>query len=257
MTDVHPRDRLLTIYGRKPVLEVVEDPGLPVERVLIARNADGPVVADILKAARKRGLDVRRVTPAEVTRLSRNARQDQGAVADVVAPRMGALGPALPGLPADARVLLLDGLTTPGNIGLLLRAATAAGWEGIIVPRRGSPEVGPLVIKASAGVAFKAPILRTATAEEAANLLKENGFELCGLRASDAADLYQARFSGRVAFVLGNESTGLSPAVDRLIDRFIALPMAGGVESLNVAIAGAVVAYELCRRRLESRAAVS
>ncbi|MEZ4465643.1 MAG: TrmH family RNA methyltransferase [bacterium] len=62
---------------------------------------------------------------------------------------------------------------------------------------------------------------------------------------------------GRVAFVLGNESTGLSPAVDRLIDRFIALPMAGGVESLNVAIAGAVVAYELCRRRLESRAAVS
>ncbi len=87
----HPRDRLLTLYGRKPVLEVLEDRTLPVERILLARNADGPIVAAILNAARARNLTVVRVTPEEVTRISRNGRQDQGAVIDVIAPRMAAL----------------------------------------------------------------------------------------------------------------------------------------------------------------------
>jgi len=255
----HPRDRFLTIYGRKPVLEVLEDQALPIERVLVAHGADGPVIAAILQAARARRVTVQRVTPAEVTRLSRNGRQDQGAVADVRAPRMAALETALEGdlgLAPTAHLFLLDGLTTPGNIGLILRTATAAGCEGIILPRKGSPEVGPLVIKASAGVAFKAPILRTATALEAANLLKSNGFLLFGLQA-DGTDLYALELPPRVVFVLGNETTGISPEVAACLDGTVAIPMAGGVESLNVAVAAAVVAYELTRRRRASRAAVS
>lgn len=257
-TMTHPRDRLLTLYGRKPVLEVLEDRTVTVDKVLLARNADGPVVAAILAAARARGVAVQRVTPEEVTRLSRNGRQDQGAVVDVAAPRMAALDAALEGPLATgpAQIFLLDGLTTPGNIGLILRTATAAGCEGIVLPRKGSPEVGPLVIKASAGVAYKAPILRVATAIEGANLLKSKGFLLFGL-SMGGSDLYAASLPERVALVLGNESTGISPEVQARLDGTLAIPMAGGVESLNVAVAAAVVAYELTRRRRASRAAGS
>lgn len=250
----HPRDRLLTVYGRKPVLEVLEDRTLPVERVLLARNADGPIVAAILGAARARGLSVQRVAPEEVTRISRNGRQDQGAVVDVVAPHMAPLEDALP--PGPAQVFLLDGLTTPANIGLILRTATAAGCDGIVLPRKGSPEVGPLVIKASAGVAYRAPILRVATAFEGANLLKSKGFSLYGLSAS-GQDLYAAELPDRVTLVLGNESTGISPEVETRLTGTLALPMAAGVESLNVAMAAGIVAYELARRRRASLAAGS
>ncbi|MEZ4465644.1 MAG: RNA methyltransferase substrate-binding domain-containing protein [bacterium] len=110
---------------------------MPVERVLIARNADGPVVADILKAARKRGLDVRRVTPAEVTRLSRNARQDQGAVADVVAPAWAPW--ALPCRPARRRPRPAARRPDHRATSACCVRATAAGWEGIIVPAAAAP----------------------------------------------------------------------------------------------------------------------
>lgn len=250
MNEAHPRDRFITVYGRKPVLEALRDARLPVDKLLVARNATGPVVDDILAAARARGVRPERVTPREVTRLSRNGRQDQGVVADVRAPRMQALSAWLAEPPEAANVLLLDGLTNPANVGMILRAATAAGLDGVLLPRRGSPEVGPLVIKASAGVAFHAPILRCADAAEAASALTAAGFELIGLRGERAASLYEASLPARAAFVLGNETEGQSEALTRAVRRWLCIPMAAGVESLNVATAAAVLAFEVRRRQL-------
>jgi 23S rRNA (guanosine2251-2'-O)-methyltransferase len=247
----HPRDRFLTVYGRKPVLEALEQADVQVEKVLLAHNARGGLVPDIERAAKRAGVPLTRVPPDQVTRLSRNQRQDQGAVADVRAPRMAALQEALDALPprAPAAALLLDGVTTPGNVGLLLRAGAAAGLDGIVVPRAGSPEVGPLVIKASAGVAFKAPIWRAANAAEAAAALVAAGFTLCGLAADGEADLFEAPLPHRVAFVLGNETAGVGAAVAPHVARWVRIPMAPGIESLNVAVAGAVVAFDVARRR--------
>jgi 23S rRNA (guanosine2251-2'-O)-methyltransferase len=86
----HPRDRFLTVYGRKPVLEALEQADVQVEKVLLAHNARGGLVPDIERAAKRAGVPLTRVPPDQVTRLSRNQRQDQGAVADVRAPRMSA-----------------------------------------------------------------------------------------------------------------------------------------------------------------------
>ena len=247
----HPRDRFVTIYGRKPVLEALDQHDLEIDKVLLAHNAQGGVVADIERAARARGVPLHRVAPREVTRLSRNERQDQGAVADVRVARMAAVEDALDTVPpgAAAAALLLDGITTPGNVGLILRVATAAGLDGVVLPRAGCPEVGPLVIKASAGVALRAPIWRAANAAEGAAALAAAGFELCGLAADGPDDLFTMKLPHRVAFVLGNESAGVSPAVAETVTRWVRIPMARGVESLNVAMAAAVVAFEIARRR--------
>jgi 23S rRNA (guanosine2251-2'-O)-methyltransferase len=149
---------------------------------------------------------------------------------------------------APAAVLVLDRLTNPANVGMILRSATAAGLDGVLLPRRGLPAIDPLVVKASAGVAFRAPVLRSGTVEEGCAALAEAGFGLYGLDARGDS-LLDAALPGRVALVLGNETDGLSASVRPLLDGLLAIPMHGGVESLGVASAGAVAAFELARRR--------
>jgi 23S rRNA (guanosine2251-2'-O)-methyltransferase len=242
----NPRDRFVTVYGRKPVLEALLDERLVVDKVLLAENARGPQVAELLDAAHRRGVDVRRVSAVHVTRVSRNGRQDQGVVADVVAPRMARLD-ADTAASLSGPVLVLDGITNPQNVGMILRTAAAAGIAGVVLPRTGVPDVGPLVIKASAGLAFEAPVLRAGTSGEAVDTLRSAGFRVFGLAAAAARSLFDAPpFPACSAFVLGSETGGLSVAVDETV----AIPMAGAVESLNVAVAAGVLCFELLRRSL-------
>lgn len=252
MTEEHPRDRWITVYGRKPVLEVVRDRSLVVDKLLVARGAKGDVVQEILRAAKKRGLKVQKVEPRRVTQISKNSRQDQGVVADVEAPAMQAVHAWLPTAPKRAHLLALDGVTTPGNVGMCIRAVAAAGLDGVVLPRTGTSGLGPLVLKASAGTAFKAPILRTADLDPALASLQAAGFQVFALAGEADASLFDVDLPDRAVFVLGSESTGVSPATRARTDRSLHIPMAEGIESLNVACAATLVAFEVVRARTRS-----
>lgn len=243
-----PKDRFVTVYGRKPVLEALGDASLQVDKVVLADTARGPAAREILDAAAARGVDVQRATAQRVKVLAGNGKQDQGVLADVVAPRMKLLSDALSGPRPPRGVLLLDGITTPANVGMILRTATAAGMGGIVVPRRGVASIDPLVVKASAGVAFHAPVLRCATAAEAASELRSAGYPLFALDAGAPESLFTAELPARAAFVLGSETAGVSPDVREHVTGLLSIPMRGGVESLNVASAAAVVCFEHLRR---------
>lgn len=244
-----PRDTFITVYGRRPVLEALGDTSLQIDKVVLATNAEGASSRQIIQLAAERGVPVVREPPERVTRLSRNGRHDQGVVADVVAPGLAPLAEWLTGLRAEPRtVLVLDGLTNPANVGMILRTATAAGLDGIVVPRRGTADLGPLVIKASAGVAFRAPILRAETTEQALDDLARAGFMLVALDADAGRSLFETAFPERTAFVLGSETDGITPEARRWIHEWVSIPMAHDVESLNVSSAAAVVAFELSRR---------
>lgn len=244
----HPRDRFITVYGRKPVLEALADRQVVVDKLLVARGASGSQIDRIVRAARARGVEPQRRSAREVTRLSRNGRQDQGVALDLIAPRMQALDAWLAEGPARAQIFVLDGVTTPGNVGLIIRAATAAGFDGIVLPRVGCPEVSPLVIKASAGVALRAPILRVRAVADAVKALADAGYAILGLAADGADDIHGIELSHRTAWVLGGETHGLSPASQVALTGRVRIPMRGEVESLNVATAAAVVAFEVQRR---------
>lgn len=245
---VSPKDRFLTVYGRKPVLEALDDPALRVDKVILADTARGPAVTEIQRAATAAGVPVRRASAHRVKVLAGNGKQDQGVLADVVAPRMRPLGAALSASPPPARVLVLDGITTPANVGMILRTATAAGLGGIVVPRRGVAALDPLVVKASAGVAFRAPVLRCGTAAEAVSMLARAGYRIYGLGASHGEPLFDAELPGRAAFVLGGETAGISGEVAEFVTGWLSIPMPGDVESLNVAAAAAVLCFDLVRR---------
>jgi 23S rRNA (guanosine2251-2'-O)-methyltransferase len=245
-----PKDTFITVYGRKPVLEALGDHALRVDKVVLAEGARGEPVRAVLDAARGRGVPVQRASAHRVKVLAGNGRHDQGVLADVVAPRMAPVAEFAaelrPGAPAA--VLVLDRLTNPANVGMILRSATAAGLDGVLLARRGLPAIDPLVVKASAGIAFRAPVLRSGTVEEGCTALAEAGFGLYGLDARGDS-LLDTALPDRVALVLGNETDGLSSSVRPLLDGLLAIPMHGGVESLGVASAGAVAAFELSRRR--------
>lgn len=234
----------MTVYGRMPVLEALRDPGTPVTLVLLARTARGDTVDDIVRLARERSVPLKRVAPEKVTRMSGNGRHDQGAVAEVAAPGLVPLSDWL----VDHRprdLVLLDGVTNPSNVGMIVRTVTAAGLDGLVLPVAGSPDVGPLVVKASAGVAFRATILSAPTAADALRVL--DGVPAVGLRA-DAPSLFDGPIPDRAVWVLGSEHHGVT--VD--CHEWRSLPLAAGVESLNVAVTAGIVAYEIARRRSSS-----
>ena len=154
MTARSPRDRFLTVYGRMPVLEALRDPSVPVSKVFVAHQAHGETIAEILTEARRRSVQLERVEDEMISALARSSRHHQGVAADVAAPDMCSLEEFLErrrGRLYRTSVLLIDSVHNPANVGMIIRSATAAGLDAIIVPSRGTAELGPLVIKASLG----------------------------------------------------------------------------------------------------------
>ena len=245
-----PKDRFVTVYGFRPVLAALSDERLAVDKVLVAEGARGPSVREIVAAAQARDVPVHRVAPHRINLLSGNSRHDNGVLADVEAPHMRTLAAALEHKRHEwpRTLLVLDGITTPANVGMILRTATGAGLDGIVVPHRGVAGIDPLVVKASAGVAFEAPVLRCSTAEEAVTRLVEAGYTVVGLAGGAKKTLYDMEVPPYAAFVLGSESGGVSPEVGAYVSEWVSIPMAGNVESLNVASAAAVLCFEIRRR---------
>ena len=186
-------------------------------------------------------MPLKRVAPEKVTRVSGNGRHDQGVVAEVAAPGLVELSDWLLEHPAPRALVVLDGVTNPANVGMVVRAVTAAGLDGVVLPRAGSPDVGPLVVKASAGVAFRATILACDTAAAGVASLLAAGVDVVGLRM-DAPDLFTSPVPGLAAWVLGSEHDGISPAVAAQLTSWRSLPLRNGVESLNVAVTAGIVA---------------
>src|SRR5215212_7817191 len=251
-----PKDTFITVYGRMPVLEVLQDVALTVDKVVVAEGSRGDSLDRIRDLARRRGVEVRTATAHRVKVLAGNGKHDQGVLADVVAPRMALVDDFVQrpaggsdGAQSDT-VLVLDGVSNPSNVGMILRTATAAGLAGVVLPRAGSPGVDPLVVKASAGVAYRAPILRCRTAADGVRALRQAGWRVVGLDGGAPDDLYATALPAATAFVLGNETEGVSQDVAGLVDTWVSIPMANDVESLNVSGAAAVVCFELLRRRL-------
>ncbi len=246
-----PRDSFLTVMGRKPVIEALHDDTLQFDKILVSSNAHGAEIDTINGMAASRRITVDRVSEQRVTAVARSSRHHQGVVADVVAPAMQHLGDFCEqrrrGKDWACTVLVLDHVHNPSNVGMILRSATAAGVDGVVVPHRGTADIGPVAIKASAGVAFRAPILRVESTDEAVQILADHRFELVGVDMG-GDDLFTADLPDRAAFIIGNESDGLSPAAADATTRTVSIPLANGVESLNAAVAASLLAYERRRR---------
>jgi 23S rRNA (guanosine2251-2'-O)-methyltransferase len=239
-------DRILTVYGRKPVLETLRDPQLQCHALHLAENnRQSGIVADIEASASARGIPVKYHSRAELARLSKNGKQDQGVALDILCPGFSSLKDYLQTLISrpPQRLLALDGITNPQNLGMIIRSATAGRIDGIIWTRRGNAALGPLVIKASTGTLYRAPLLIGSSMTEALGQCRQAGIEVCTLAADASQTLFEHRPEGHCVYVLGNETDGVSQEVARLADHSLSIPMENDVESLNVAVTASLIAY--------------
>jgi len=239
-------DNLLTIYGRKPVLEALQDSTLPVYCVHLAdSNKPGGIIRDIEQLAEQRKIPIKIHDKTALSRISKNSREDQGVAADLQLPRYRHLDAFLAqGAPrAGTRMLALDHITNPQNLGMLIRSAAAGGIDAVLLPAKGCAPLSPLVIKASAGTLFKCPLLRCGELGPALAQLQRQGLRVCVLSSHADCDLHELPKDESRVYVLGNETEGVSEAIGTLADRRVRIPMANGVESLNVAVTAALLAY--------------
>jgi len=174
-------------------------------------------------------------------------------VADTVTPQPGLAvvrmaESSIEELVADAGLLLvLAGVSDPGNAGTLIRTAEAAGAVGVVVTAGSVDCYSPKVVRAAAGSLLRVAVHTGATAADL-DLLRAGGVALLGTSA-DGDVIDDVALDGPLAVVLGSEAHGIGAEVAARIDRWAAIPMAGRVESLNVAVAGSVLAFEVARRR--------
>lgn len=150
----------------------------------------------------------------------------------------------------SALVLALDGVTDPHNFGAILRSAAGAGVDGILFPERRSAPINETVIRASAGTAGRVPLVRVVNLGRALDQLKEAGAWVYGLAAGAESRSYLSdTFDRSTVLVLGSEGEGLHLKIKERCDGLLCIPMPGGIESLNVSAAAAVVLFRVIARR--------
>lgn len=160
-----------------------------------------------------------------------------------------ALQPAAAPLSAlGARVLLLEDVQDPGNVGTLLRTLDAAGFTGCILTPGCADPYGDKALRATMGSVFRVPMARVPSAGAAVSTLAASGFASYAA-VLDGAPYYQrGPAEQKLCLLIGNEGAGLRPDTAQACTRRVRLPMRGGAESLNAAIAGAVLMYDLMNR---------
>jgi 23S rRNA (guanosine2251-2'-O)-methyltransferase len=244
------------IEGRRAVRELLVANRRPVRELWIGEGQDpgqdqAGGLGDIAALAANRGVPVRTV-PRD--RLIATAKTDapQGVLAfarPLPAASLEELVKARPGL-ANPFLLLLDGVTDPGNVGALLRTAECAGATGAVLPRHRAAHVTPAVAKAAAGAIEHLPIAVVAGIASALRTLASADVWTVGLDPDARASLWELGLASEpIALVLGAEGRGLSRLVRERCDSLVAIPQKGATASLNVAAAGALACFEVARRR--------
>ncbi len=236
-------DRILTIYGRNAVLEALEDRSLDVHKLhLSSSNKPVKVISQILKLAEKRELEVLYHDKVSLSRISKNSKQDQGVALDIAMLYSGDISTF--GSSFDSyRIIALDGVTNPQNIGMIIRSCAAGNIDAILLPQKGNAKISPLVIKASAGTLFKLPILKSKNLIDSLKKLQDDGAKVYILSLDAENDYKKIKYNTKSIFVLGNESNGVSEEVAKLSDEKMIIPMNRNVESLNVAVTAALLAF--------------
>jgi 23S rRNA (guanosine2251-2'-O)-methyltransferase len=239
------------IEGRQAVRELLVAGRRRVFELLVASGGDarGPL-RDLVDLAGKVRVPVKEVSAGKLAAAART-ESPQGVIArcapleevelESLTKRRKGVAPLL---------LAVDGVTDPGNLGALLRAAECSGITGVVLPRHRSVHITPTVAKAAAGAIEHLPMAVVPGLPSALERLKEAGVWVVGLDGGGDGRIDRLPLASEpLVLVFGAEGRGLSPLVRKRCDVVAAIPLRGRLASLNVAAAGAIACYEVARQR--------
>lgn len=236
--------RGLTLADGVRLVEEAVVSGVAIRGVLVDESLESTLRGrELLRQLTARAIPIDQIPAATLGALA-GTESPQGVVAVIEQPRseLGRIAP-VPRHP----VLVLDGVQDPGNVGTLVRTAYALGCPGAVLLRGTADPGNPKALRAAAGASFRLP-LAAASDQQLAGWLERQDTVLW---ASDAAGtpIRRLRAPARLAVVVGNEGAGVRQGIAALSRDRVAIPLARGAESLNVAVAAGIILHEVQRER--------
>lgn len=238
------------IYGIH-ALEEALNASMSISKVFAQSNQQHPKVKQLLNECAKQGATISYVPLEKLQKLSKG-RNHQGIVATIAPVSFVSLEELIAKgqeSESSALFLLLDQISDVRNFGAIIRSAVAANATGIIIQKKGGAPVNADTVKTSAGTLFKIPICKVDHIKDAIFHFQAEGIPLIAATEKGEHSLYDTDLKEAFALVMGSEGRGINPSVLKMIDKQLFIPISEEVDSLNVAVASAVILFEAQRQR--------
>jgi len=249
---MQPGDGLDKLEGRNPVFEALKS-GRSINRILVSKGEKEGSIKQIIALAKQNHVVIQEVDRSRLDAMS-ETRAHQGVIALVAARDYVSVDDILKAAADSGRppfIVILDEITDPHNFGSILRTSNAAGVHGVIIPKRRAIGLTSVVSKSSAGAVEYVPVARVTNLVQTMEYLKKQNIWVVGTDAEADRPYFDCDLTGGIALVIGSEGEGMSRLVKEACDFTVGIPMAGEISSLNAAVAGAIVMYEIVRQREE------
>ena len=232
------------IYGKHALMEALLHAPHTVRKVFLSPEVNDTELRALLK---KLNLIPGVLKAREMDHMVGRDTSHQGVIA-VTDPGSLLLDfkPFLAGLqPTENTMLvLLDELTDPHNVGAIIRSAAAFGATGVLLPVHNQAPITGTVVKTSAGMAFRIPLISIGNVNQAVDALKKEGFCTYGLVMDGSQNVVEEKFNAPSLFIVGNEGAGIRQKTLERCDVSLRIPMNARAESLNASVSAAVVLYQ-------------
>src|SRR6185503_15428757 len=236
------------VFGIHPVLECLKAKARPIERIHVVQGSSNRNLKEIIDLARQRGVPLRFEPKVALDRQSGGGTH-QGVLAICASSATLDLEDLIDCLSALPILVALASIEDPRNIGAILRTCSASGVEGVLLPKDHSAGLSEVVAKTAAGALDHLKIARVTNLVNALKMLKEKGIWIAGVETGQAKPYYELDCTMPLAFVVGNEDSGLRRLVRETCDFLVSIPTPGSIHSLNVSVAAGIVLFEVLRQR--------
>ena len=232
----------MIVSGRNNVKEILKNfsDNNQIKEVICSNNFNEK---DILSLVKKRNLNINYKEKWELDKLAKNNHQgiimivddfNYTSIEEFYKMNTG-------------KIIILDHLEDPHNLGAIIRTVEASGIDGIIIPKNRSVEVNETVAKTSVGALYNVKISQVSNLNQTIKKLKDNGFWIIGTDM-DGVDYRSIDYPDKCVLVIGNEGFGISRIIKESCDYVVKIPMNGKINSLNASVAAGIMIYELIRK---------
>lgn len=229
----------MLVFGRNVAKEILKS-DKKVEKIIIQEDFNDDSVISLIE---KRGIRPQIMSKKEFSRFDKYSHQ--GIILYIEDFKYCEIEDFI--YEENSKVVILDHLEDPHNLGAIIRTCEAAGISGIILPKDRSVSVNSTVMKTSTGALENVNIAMVTNLNQTIKKLKDNGFWIVGTDMENSVDYREIDYSGKIALVIGSEGFGMSDSVKKSCDFIARIPMNGKINSLNASVAAGIMIYEVIR----------
>lgn len=244
------------LWGIHPVYEALQQEAERISEIFIVKDRKGGKREEIIEKARAAGIKLNFVTSLRFTGEDAYQVRHQGVVAKMSQTSLMPFNDLLDKFDrlvkegVNPRLIVLDTLQDPHNIGAIIRSAHASGMDGVLLTRERSAPLGGTAAKSAAGAMSHIDICQVTNLAQSLQALKEVGAWVFGaIKDDDAQSLFESDLILPACIVVGSEGSGIRPLVRKQCDILLSIPMEGQLDSLNSSVAAGVIMFEILRQR--------